>query len=197
MPQKDESLFHYWASFSPLAPLVGVDWRFAPLLKSTSAATAKTAVTKSVKNATQVAREASKIASDNTAKTVARAGETAAKVVETAAKTTVIASQAVADSAADAQKTMQKAAAETVEIMTKPAKLFTSPPAVVDDLKLIRGVGPKLEAEMNALGIYTFAQIARFNKANLEWADANLSTIKGRPIRDDWVGQALELMKKA
>lgn len=206
MPQKDETLFHYWASFSPLAPWVGVDWRFAPLFKTEAAATATKVAKKSVKSASQVTREASKIASDSVAKSTARAGKTAAKVVETAKETTVIASKAVAESAAETQETLQKAAVEAqdavqkaaveaVEIMSKPAKLFATPPAKVDDLTLIRGVGPKLAKELNALGVYTFEQIARFTEANLEWADANLSTIKGRPMRDDWVGQATALMK--
>jgi predicted flap endonuclease-1-like 5' DNA nuclease len=195
MPQKDESLFEYWASFSPLAPWVGVDWRFSAMFKSDGATTAKKAVAKAAKSASQVTKEATKLAADSAAKSTARAGQTAAKVVETAAKTTVIASKAVADSAAEAQETFEKVATDAAEIMTKPAGLFAKAPAKIDDLKLIRGVGPKLEAEMNALGIYTFAQIAKFTKANLEWADANLSTIKGRPMRDDWVGQALALMK--
>ena len=44
------------------------------------------------------------------------------------------------------------------------------PPAVKkprnpDDLKLISGVGPKLEGVLNGLGIYTYAQVAAWKKA--------------------------------
>ena len=62
-----------------------------------------------------------------------------------------------------------------------------------DDLKMIKGVGPKLEAELNALGIYTFAQIAAMTESDLIWLDEQISSVRGRPMRDDWVGQAKAL----
>ncbi|WP_306117940.1 MULTISPECIES: NADH-quinone oxidoreductase subunit NuoE [unclassified Roseitalea] len=67
-------------------------------------------------------------------------------------------------------------------------------PGEPDDLKLISGVGPKLEEKLNGLGIYTFDQIARWKKAEREWVDGYLS-FKGRIERDDWVRQAKALAK--
>lgn len=58
-----------------------------------------------------------------------------------------------------------------------------------DDLKLISGVGPKIEGILHSLGIYTFAQIASWEQAEREWVDGYLN-FKGRIVRDDWVRQA-------
>uniref|UniRef100_UPI000B17A168 dipeptide ABC transporter ATP-binding protein n=1 Tax=Nitratireductor rhodophyticola TaxID=2854036 RepID=UPI000B17A168 len=74
----------------------------------------------------------------------------------------------------------------------KPARIRK--PKKPDDLKLISGVGPKLEARLNDLGVYTFAQIAAWKKAERDWADDHLS-FKGRIERDDWVKQAKALAK--
>jgi len=67
-------------------------------------------------------------------------------------------------------------------------------PAAVDDLKLISGVGPKIEGILHSLGIYTFAQVASWKKAEREWVDGYLN-FKGRIERDDWVKQAKALAK--
>ncbi|TIW20528.1 MAG: NADH-quinone oxidoreductase subunit E, partial [Mesorhizobium sp.] len=67
-------------------------------------------------------------------------------------------------------------------------------PATVDDLKLISGVGPKIEATLHSLGIYTFAQVASWKKAEREWVDGYLS-FRGGIERDDWVKQAKALAK--
>ncbi|UUP16215.1 dipeptide ABC transporter ATP-binding protein [Nitratireductor thuwali] len=64
-----------------------------------------------------------------------------------------------------------------------------------DDLKLISGIGPKLEAMLNELGIYTYAQIAAWKKAERQWVDEHLR-FKGRIEREDWVKQAKALAKK-
>ncbi len=67
-------------------------------------------------------------------------------------------------------------------------------PDAPDDLKLISGVGPKLEAELNELGVYTYAQIAAWKKAERDWVDGYLR-FKGRIERDNWVKQAKALAK--
>ncbi|RCW27818.1 NADH dehydrogenase subunit E [Ciceribacter lividus] len=67
-------------------------------------------------------------------------------------------------------------------------------PATPDDLKMISGVGPKIEATLHELGIYTFAQIASWKKAEREWVDGYLK-FGGRIERDDWVKQAKALAK--
>lgn len=62
-------------------------------------------------------------------------------------------------------------------------------PATPDNLKLISGIGPKIEGILHSLGIYTFAQIASWKKEERDWVDGYLN-FKGRIDRDDWVRQA-------
>jgi NADH-quinone oxidoreductase subunit E len=62
-----------------------------------------------------------------------------------------------------------------------------------DDLKLIWGVGPKLEKMLNGMGIWHFDQIAAWDEKNLAWVDENLDGFYGRARRDDWIGQARKL----
>lgn len=67
-------------------------------------------------------------------------------------------------------------------------------PAKPDDLKMIAGVGPKLESVLNGLGIWTFAQIADWTANEVAWVDDYLQ-FKGRIERDDWIAQAAALAK--
>ncbi len=61
-----------------------------------------------------------------------------------------------------------------------------------DDLKLISGVGPKLEQKLNALGVRRYAQIAAWTADDVGRFDNELS-FHGRIERDNWVGQAKAL----
>ena len=63
-----------------------------------------------------------------------------------------------------------------------------------DDLKMIAGIGPRIEATLNELGIHTFAQISRWGPAERAWVDAHLN-FHGRIEREDWVRQAEALAK--
>ena len=74
--------------------------------------------------------------------------------------------------------------------MAKPAMNERSPSR--DDLKAISGIGPKLEKVLNDLGIWTYAQIAALDKAQIERLDGQLG-FSGRIGRDDWIGQAAAL----
>ncbi|MEQ8307408.1 MAG: hypothetical protein RIA09_12650 [Hoeflea sp.] len=67
-------------------------------------------------------------------------------------------------------------------------------PETPDDLKLISGVGPKLEQVLNGLGVWTYAQIADWKAEEVAWVDDYLQ-FKGRIDRDDWVSQARTLAK--
>ena len=67
-------------------------------------------------------------------------------------------------------------------------------PAEPDDLKLISGIGPKIEGILHDLGIWQFAQIAKWKKAERQWVDGYLR-FSGRIDRDDWVTQAKALAK--
>ncbi|MBE0581981.1 hypothetical protein [Devosia sp.] len=74
----------------------------------------------------------------------------------------------------------------------KPATLSGPRGGQADNLKQIKGIGPKIEASLYAMGIFHIDQIAGWNKANVDWVDAQLS-FKGRIRRERWVEQALEL----
>lgn len=63
-------------------------------------------------------------------------------------------------------------------------------PKGADDLTRLKGVGPKLAAQLNALGVSSFAQIAGWTDADITRIDDQLGRFKGRIRRDDWVGQA-------
>ena len=93
---------------------------------------------------------------------------------------------------AAAKKTGEKAAKPPLDHKDRPKGIERT--ASVDDLKLISGVGPKIEGVLHSLGIYTFAQVAAWKKAEREWVDAYLS-FHGRIERDDWVRQAKALAK--
>jgi predicted flap endonuclease-1-like 5' DNA nuclease len=62
-----------------------------------------------------------------------------------------------------------------------------------DDLKKIKGVGPKLETILNTLGVFHFDQIMAWGPDDIAWMDENLNGFKGRVSRDDWVAQAKAL----
>lgn len=76
------------------------------------------------------------------------------------------------------------------DIGVKPATLDAPLEGAPDDLKRIKGIGPKLEALCNRLGFWHFDQIAAWTEDEIAWVDANLETFKGRVTRDDWVAQA-------
>ena len=76
---------------------------------------------------------------------------------------------------------------------TKPAGLEAAREGGADDLKRIKGVGPKLEALLHSLGFFHFDQIAAWTDAEIAWVDSNLEGFSGRVSRDEWVRQAKEL----
>lgn len=73
---------------------------------------------------------------------------------------------------------------------TKPATLDKPRAGGADDLKMIKGVGPKLEEMLHSLGFYHYDQVAAWKDAEVAWVDQNLKGFKGRATRDAWVEQA-------
>ena len=59
-----------------------------------------------------------------------------------------------------------------------------------DPLTQIKGLGPKAEAKLNALGINRFSQIAGWTNADVETIGAQLGDMAQRIARDRWVEQA-------
>ncbi len=75
----------------------------------------------------------------------------------------------------------------------KPATLDAARDGNGDDLKRIKGVGPKLEQMLKDMGFYQFDQIAGWTEKEVAWVDANLEGFTGRVTRDNWVEQAKTL----
>jgi len=76
----------------------------------------------------------------------------------------------------------------------KPRTMKAPRKAGADDLKMIKGVGPKLETMLNELGFYHFDQIAGWSAAEVAWVNDNLAGSKGSVSRDNWVEQARKLV---
>jgi len=81
-------------------------------------------------------------------------------------------------------------AAEDAAVGTRPAALDAPKGGQADDLKQIKGIGPKLEELCHSLGFYHFDQIAAWSADEIAWVDANLEGFKGRVTRDGWVEHA-------
>lgn len=82
---------------------------------------------------------------------------------------------------------------EAVEDAVRPEALSGARNGGADDLKMMKGVGPKLEIMLNELGFYHFDQIAGWSAAEVAWVNDNLTEFKGRVSRDNWVEQARKL----
>jgi predicted flap endonuclease-1-like 5' DNA nuclease len=79
-------------------------------------------------------------------------------------------------------------APQAVASTKQPAALST-PQGNADDLTRIKGIGPKLSALLNELGIYHFKQIANWSQPEAAWVDEFLA-FKGRVSRENWIEQA-------
>jgi NADH-quinone oxidoreductase subunit E len=195
--QKYPTPFHYFISFFPTAPLFGVQWRFESMMPGASLFRSGGASD----DATQAGARAAGKAFDQAAHATEDAfGKAASAVDEMTIQAELIIEsfarepdlEAFIDEEDDYGEDAEDA--EIVVAPKRPASLLDTRPAMVNDLKQIKGVGPKLEEQLNTLGIYTFAQIAQFSADDLAWIDEHLGTFRGRPLRDDWVAQARAML---
>ncbi len=67
--------------------------------------------------------------------------------------------------------------------------------AATDDLMIIKGIGPQLDALLRSLGVERFEDIAGWMPEDIERIDDQLGIFKGRILRDEWIGQARLLAK--
>ena len=70
----------------------------------------------------------------------------------------------------------------------------TATKAEKDDLQMISGIGPYIEESLNAIDIFTFLQISKFTKRDINAIDNAIIYFSGRIERDEWVAQAEELV---
>ncbi len=92
-----------------------------------------------------------------------------------------------------AQTKLRQQLAKATEKPKMASYGLKAPMGRADDLKRIKGIGPKLEGILHGLGIFHFRQIAKFTKADVEWVSQHLAEFKGRIERDDWLRQATSL----
>lgn len=99
------------------------------------------------------------------------------------------------------------AAQDEVDAVKKPAAAQPAPEAApaaaeppapspapaageADDLRKIKGLGPKMATLLTSLGVTRYEQIAGWTDADLDELDTKLGSFAGRPRRDNWVEQA-------
>ena len=68
---------------------------------------------------------------------------------------------------------------------------------ISDDLTDILGIGPKIAAQLNAMGVHTFRQIAGWTEEDITRIDVEIGGPGDRIRRDDWVAQARRLAEES
>ncbi len=71
------------------------------------------------------------------------------------------------------------------------------PPPVGDDLKVVKGIGPKFEKLLKAEGITEVRQIAEWTDADIEAITKKIGVKRERIRREDWVGRAKRVLENA
>ncbi|MGJ3230659.1 MAG: 50S ribosomal protein L21 [Oceanicaulis sp.] len=92
-----------------------------------------------------------------------------------------------------------KAEAEKPAAKKAPAKAEAKPAAKTaeagkaDDLTQLTGVGPAFATKLNEAGVTSFAQIAKWDEAEIERLDGEISGLKTKAEKGDWVAEAKKL----
>ncbi|HWU49590.1 MAG TPA: hypothetical protein VN042_06915 [Asticcacaulis sp.] len=87
------------------------------------------------------------------------------------------------------------AAVEQAGVGLEPARL-SAPQGSPDDLSVLSGVTPGVEAELNALGVWHYWQVAGWGPEQVAWI-ANRIRPGDRVARENWMAQAAKLAKIA
>jgi molybdopterin-containing oxidoreductase family membrane subunit len=77
----------------------------------------------------------------------------------------------------------------------RPELLLDHRPEDTDDLTLIRGISDRTAEALNRNGIYLFSQLAEMSPEDAKWVQQAVSAFPNRIERDDWSGQARQLME--
>ena len=197
-------MFEFWVSFWPVAPLFGVKWRFADMavpVHGNLAARPGDLARAGAEVEARAVEEA--IAAPAVAEPVAEKAAEKAKEEPALKEPAIEETMEPRDPAESPGTTEPERQGPDPQSEARPAKrpkgLRSKAPANPDDLKLIKGIGPSLERQLNDMGLYTFEQIAKLGEAELAWVDDRIETVtfKGRCFRDDWVGQAKAQLAEA
>lgn len=82
---------------------------------------------------------------------------------------------------------------EPVRVDPQLGIIYDVEPNVLDPLRLIKGVGPRVERSLNELGVFRFKQIANWSKQEDQNFTKRLENHETRIGRDRWISQAKEL----
>jgi predicted flap endonuclease-1-like 5' DNA nuclease len=88
-----------------------------------------------------------------------------------------------------AELSVAKARIDELEAELKKAQASPAAPSG-DDLKVIKGIGPKFEKLLRGAGITSLAQIAAWSESDIDVMAAKLGFKAERIRKDDWVGNA-------
>ncbi|MCP3974618.1 MAG: hypothetical protein GY720_09010 [bacterium] len=100
------------------------------------------------------------------------------------------------DADASGQMAMETETA-VMAVATPPLTRFgTAGADHTDDLKVINGIGPKLEGVLNGYGIESWEQLAELSEDEITAVDEALEEFPGRIQRDEWVQQATDLIRR-
>ena len=94
-------------------------------------------------------------------------------------------------------KTAKTADAPKAEAAKPAAKKADAKPAAKsggsDDLTQLTGVGPAFATKLNEAGVTSFDQIAKWDDAEIERLDGEISGLKIKAEKGDWVAEAKKL----
>ena len=127
--------------------------------------------------------EADRLAAEAAAK--AEADRLAAEAAAAKAEADRLAAEAEADQLA---AEVAASAPTTVTADDRPPAL-PAPDGTADDLKLIKGIGPKNERILNEIGVHHFSQIAAWSPGQASWVGDHMA-FPGRIEREHWIAQA-------
>jgi predicted flap endonuclease-1-like 5' DNA nuclease len=99
------------------------------------------------------------------------------------------------ESSIELSKTSNDSAETSIDVAKESIRIpgaLPSPPPIVDDLKLIHGIGNFLAEALQRAGIYTFRQIAQWTDEDIDFIVSHIESLKGRIRRENWVKSAKE-----
>lgn len=101
---------------------------------------------------------------------------------------------------AEGRGVADEAAAATADVAGEILGVEAHPVAApaegrADDLRMLKGVGPKLLAQLNANGITRFEQLAGLGETEVAMLDERMGAFRGRIVKDRLVEQAAYLAR--
>jgi predicted flap endonuclease-1-like 5' DNA nuclease len=94
-------------------------------------------------------------------------------------------------------KAKTKTSKQPAKGLKTPVKgLKIAPAKVKDDLQQVKGIGPVMEQKLNNFGVYSYEQLGRLTKDDIQALAETLGGFPGRIDRDKWVSQSKKLHKK-